>query len=47
VVSPGVNGNVTFFYDESQTAHDQAIKDCEEAKEAIEKDRLKKFSRDF
>jgi hypothetical protein len=47
VVSPGLNGNVTFFYDEWQKAHDQAIKDREEAKKTAEKERLKKFSQDF
>ena len=47
VVSPGLNGHVTFFYDEWQKAHDQAIKDREEAANAVEKERLKKFSREF
>lgn len=47
VVRPGLNGNVTFLYDEWQKAHDQAIKDREEAQKTAEKERLKKFSRDF
>ena len=47
VVRPGSNGNVTFFYDEWQKAHDQAIIDREEAKKAAEKERLRKFSREF
>jgi hypothetical protein len=42
-----LNGNVAFFYDEWQKAHDQAIIDREEAKKAAEKERLRKFSREF
>lgn len=47
VVRPGLNGNVTFFYDDWQKAHDQAVKDQEEAKKKAEKERLEKFSHDF
>jgi hypothetical protein len=46
-VSMGYGGGVTFTAYEWEKAHEQAIKDIEAAKQAAEKERLKKLEHDF
>jgi hypothetical protein len=43
----GYGGGVTFTAYEWEKAHEQAIKDIEAAKQAAEKERLKKLEHDF
>ena len=43
----GYGGGVLFSYFCWDKAHDQAVKDAETAKQAVEKERLKKFNHDF
>jgi hypothetical protein len=43
----GTGGGVTFTAYDWEKAHEQAIKDIETAKQAAEKERLKKLEHDF